>query len=209
MPLAVASSGAQTDAMADGASEACDLHDIPAVSVTSTSISVVGPLGEPVAGASSSSTTSFNSNVANSLPSRSSPPPSFLLDEDPFANLASVKVGTNGADSRSSVSSIIPHTQRPHPELVPAFLPPSQRPKSRLQEAVELDGEGRRAKSQDTDKEPKKKRKRAKTFFVTMSAPVSPSKASSSSKASTTDPTTLVPPLSGAVFVHLRLLDRY
>lgn len=135
---------------------------------------------------------SSNPNVAKPTPSRSSPPPSYLLDDDPFANLIPMTGAMRHRQSFSagSTSSCIPRSQRPppiHPELVP--LPPmpigSQTPKSRLQDSFEAGAHEsdkvRRSKSQDGQKEAKgkkeeSKRKRAKSFFVTMSAPVSPEK---------------------------------
>lgn len=153
---------------------------------------------------------SSGSNVAKSLPSRCSPPPSYLLDDDPFANLTPMTIGNkHRSHSVGSTSSCIPRSQRPppiHPELVPGLSLPVmsvglQPPKSRLQESLDAgthEGNIRRAKSQNGQKEETGKkegssRKRAKTFFVAMSAPVSPSKSHFASK-------TPIPPLPRKFF---------
>lgn len=184
----------------------------------STSISVARQSVDFLLSTSTSTSTtttasSSNPNVARSLPSRSSPPPSYLLDDDPFANLTPMTVGTRhrASSSVASTSSGIPRRHRPppiHPELVPGLSLPAvpvglQTPKSRLQETIDTlaDSEGdklKRVRSQDGDQEMKEKkeeskRKRPKTFFVTMSAPVSPSKAFFASKVP-------VPPLPSTLF---------
>jgi len=177
----------------------------------STSISVARPSIDPSVSTTTTATkatpltgSSSNSNVAKPSPSRSSPPPSYLLDDDPFASLIPMTGATRRRQSFSvgSSSSCIPRSQRPppiHPELVPGFSLPAmpvglQTPKSRLQDSLEAGANEsdkvRRSKSQEEAKGKKEesKRKRAKSFFVTMSAPVSPSKSHFASK-------TPVPPL--------------
>jgi hypothetical protein len=156
----------------------------------STSISVARQSIDISLSTSTTMTTTASTALTKSPPSRHSPPPSYLLDDDPFANLTPLTMGTRPrADSFfASTSRCIPRSQRPppiHPELMPALSLPAvpvwlQAPKSRLQENLDEGApeSDKVTSSRQAQTKEESKGKRAKTFFVTMSTPVSPSIAS-------------------------------
>lgn len=149
------------------------------------------------------------SHSVTPISSRSESPSSFLLDDDPFANLSPVAVEPKSRPSTSSgSSSIVPASERPkpvHPELM---IPPvlTHHTKSRLQDKIveedegdagsvdqEMMERGRRKDRQDDDGSRKKK-----SYLSAMSAPTSPSRGFFSSRPSADSmPPPPLPPMPG------------
>jgi len=115
-----------------------------------------------------SSAISINSTAVKNIPARSSPPPAFLIDDDPFANLSAAPCHTmssSGSSSSASASgsgqlltsaSVGAQVKRP-PRLDPhalTLMPPSSGPlgpvpRSPLHEVPEVDSDGERSDTSD------------------------------------------------------------
>ena len=136
-------------------------------SITTTNIKLKSHSSTPSV-SSISSALSINSTAVKNIPARSSPPPAFLIDDDPFANLSAAPCHTmssSGSSSSASASgssqlltsaSIGAQVKRP-PRLDPhalTLMPPSSGPlgpvpRSPLHEVPEVDSDGERSDTSD------------------------------------------------------------